>query len=201
MTFAIGWTKITLQFSFFLVLSLFLLADKSGWAWVMLLSIFLHEVSHLFMMWLFHVRVEEITFCPFGINIRREPAETLSYWKECWIYMAGPLCNLLLAVGGWIFSKRIDNIWLSIILCINLVIGIFQLIPIVPLDGGQIFRCLTYRFLPLRTAQKWSDWLGFFILTPIAIYAILLFFRTGNFTLLLLCLSLLLQGTLQEKDY
>lgn len=193
MYFKLCGVKITLHFSFFLVLSLFLLLDKSGWALIILISVAIHELAHLVVMKLVGIAVEEIKFSPFGIGIQQKTIRTISYTKELFVYLAGPAANLTIACSGIVAENLFDSKWLTVIAVINLVMGIFNLIPVIPLDGGRILNCVAQRFTMPKTAQLFSDTVGFILITPIAIYAFLLFFRTGNFTLFILCISLLLK--------
>ena len=90
------------------------------------------------------------------------------------VALAGPLSNLLLAICFAVIGKVVllllpdcffshwfaENIWHGIML--SLVIGIFNLIPILPLDGGRILLSV----LPLKYAIRYQETekYGFFIL-------------------------------------
>ncbi len=79
-----------------------------------------------------------------------------------WVAMAGPGMNFLLAwLGGLAFHllpviplllrTPAENFLFAFILT-NLVLGLFNLLPIPPLDGGRI----AVGILPLRAAQIWA---------------------------------------------
>lgn len=88
-------------------------------------------------------------------------------WGEAIVALAGPLSNIVIALifglvirfGGW--SMPVLGA-LSIIVFINLILALFNLVPIPPLDGSKIlFSVLPYRFQSLRNSLERY---GFFIL-------------------------------------
>jgi Zn-dependent protease len=80
-------------------------------------------------------------------------------WGEAIVAVAGPISNLVLAVAGAIPLRYIDatgmNVpllaeFLDFFVIINLVLMVFNLIPIPPLDGSK----LLFAFLEPRTAAQ-----------------------------------------------
>ena len=96
------------------------------------------------------------------------------------IAFAGPASNLLLAFVAGIFlkltSSNLDNLFFSIILFnftrVNISLAVFNMIPIPPLDGSQIFSGLMVRYNP-ELVMKLQ------IYGPQILYGLLLF---GMFT-------------------
>lgn len=115
-----------------------------SFAFVVLLfgSVFLHEVSHALMARARGQRVTELAITVWGghtafTGALRRPRDAF------WVALVGPLTNIVLAVGFWVlFEARVGSvlIWL---LCYaaavsNAFVGLFNLIPGLPLDGGQM---------------------------------------------------------------
>ena len=81
-----------------------------------------------------------------------------------WVALAGPVTNFVLAGGSFLLllggvltlglpeDPNIFLEWLRFSILINLVLGIFNLIPIPPLDGGRI----AVGLLPLSLAKNWA---------------------------------------------
>lgn len=74
-------------------------------------------------------------------------------WGDAKVALAGPLSNLgialvfaaLLRLGGTMLTAPVQGI-MELIILINLVLTIFNLVPIPPLDGSKVF----FNLLPLR---------------------------------------------------
>ncbi len=89
---------------------------------------------------------------------------------------AGPAANLILAFGLGALIRLLDpssfTFFLSIVVYANILLAVFNLVPIPPLDGHHIL----YSFLPDRfyAFKVWLQRYGFFILIVFLIF----FFQT-----------------------
>ena len=99
------------------------------------------------------------------------------------VSLAGPLTNLLLAIAGSFLLKLFPSEIFAIIVQINLLLTIFNLLPIPPLDGSKVFALL----LPEKTANAYLG-LGSF---GMIIIFILLLNPIGGFSLGRLIFTLL----------
>lgn len=153
-----------LHFSWFLVLLLFtyslatFLGSLRPWwstevRWGMALaasmmlfvSVIAHELSHSLVALRYGIRVRSITLFMFGgaAHIAREAPRP---GMELLIALAGPVCSVLLALlflgAGYLverFSVHIA-VMMSWLFLMNMALGIFNLIPGFPLDGGRVLR-------------------------------------------------------------
>ncbi len=180
-----------MQYSFLLVLCLFLIADSGdGWAEVMFLSIAIHELAHWLAMAVFKVKVEWVRFSSFGIDLHRSSQTPTCYWRDILIYACGPLANLgVFYLGRYYFYSAF---WFQTAI-FNMVIGLFNCIPIVPLDGGQIFQLLAQRFCSPRVAAKGVAVLGGVSLAVVTGFALFLYWKLGQGALLLFCAIIFLR--------
>ncbi len=59
-----------------------------------------------------------------------------------WVALAGPIANFFMAIVGVMLLKVVDQtwmwIWMPYFIQINLLLGLFNLFPIPPLDGSRI---------------------------------------------------------------
>ena len=109
------------------------------------LSVLAHELSHSVMAQRKGIPVLGITLFIFGgvSRLDREPQQPIT---EFVIALVGPLCSILLAfiLGGvWYFLGRGHSsveVVLLLLAWTNLSLGVFNLVPGFPLDGGRLLR-------------------------------------------------------------
>lgn len=144
-------------------------------------SVLLHELSHSVVAKAQGLPVRRITLFMFGgvSSLEREPSSSRS---EFLIAAVGPLTSILLgvvffalatiaadgliAVDSLASISRLDPLstlllWLG---PINVLVGLFNLVPGFPLDGGRILRSLLWWVTgSLRRATRWAAGVGQFI--------------------------------------
>lgn len=144
------------------------------------LSVLVHELAHSLVARARGVPVRSITLFLFGgiSNIQREPR---SAFEEFLITIVGPLTSVVLGFGFLLLgafsvgttgvvatslSGTISQLGpLSTILLwlgsINVLVGVFNMIPAFPLDGGRVLRSLLWGLSNnLRKATRWASWIG-----------------------------------------
>ncbi|MCB0323468.1 MAG: site-2 protease family protein [Bdellovibrionales bacterium] len=106
----------------------------------------------------------------------KNPRRDMAY-----VALAGPVTNFVLAAICYILLQSLTNsivaffvpplilgllaLWLVHGVLINLVLGLFNLLPVPPLDGGRI----AVGFLPIRAARAWARLEPFGLLIVIAL--------------------------------
>lgn len=110
-------------------------------------SITLHEISHLLIAKLYKIRTREIVLYPFGglAKLEKNPAPK----AEVFIAAAGPLTNFLIAIALVPFTNLSlaslftgDLSASSRLIAVNLSLGLINLLPALPMDGGRLLRSL-----------------------------------------------------------
>lgn len=106
-----------------------------------IVAIVWHECCHIIVARIFKTDLYSIRPTPIGIKARLKCLPK-SYKKQAAIFFAGPLGNFLLAfllykTGGF-FYRLFEA---------NLVIGLYNLLPVYPLDGSQIFIITFYKLI------------------------------------------------------
>src|SRR5438128_9991501 len=126
-------------------------------AFVYLASLLAHELAHSIVAMRRGVRVEGITLWLFG-GVSRFSSESSSPGAQALITFVGPLTSLLLGVVFFLLSVAVGGgasaglvpatlAWLGYI---NILLGVFNLLPAFPLDGGRILQSLIW----LRTGDR-----------------------------------------------
>ena len=129
----------------------------NGWvvgfftSFLLFLSVLLHELAHSFVAIGEGLKVRNITLYFLGgmANLDKECTTSKGSFK---IAISGPIVSLILASLMILLSKNFleSNLILSNLFkqvgSLNLLIGVFNLIPIMPLDGGVILKSLIWHF-------------------------------------------------------
>jgi Zn-dependent protease/CBS domain-containing protein len=126
-------------------------------AFVFLASILAHELAHSVVAMRRGVKVEGITLWLFG-GVSRFSGETNSPGTQALFTFVGPLTSLVLGALFYAVSIALGNgphpglvpATLSWLGYINLTLGIFNLVPAFPLDGGRLLQSLIW----LRTGDR-----------------------------------------------
>ena len=132
-------TTLRLDFSFFAVLSVFLLYDRLGTGIAALCACISHELSHLIVMRYFGIRADSVTLYGAGIKISSEETERAAAGKQLAVFAAGSLMNLALAAAFALLGH-------SSLAVINLLTGLFNLLPMGEFDGARILKLAVLRF-------------------------------------------------------
>ncbi len=157
----------------------------------------LHELGHSLVAQRFGIPVREIVLLPIGgvALLSRMPRKPV---QELLIAIAGPLVNVVLAIGlyfliglgGFSVDPRtlIDeaqkaapstSTFLHWLLAANVSLVLFNLIPAFPMDGGRILRALLAMFIGFRRATRIASGVGQLIAVGLGLYGL----STGNFLL------------------
>ncbi len=159
------WTIVVIA-----VLFGFYLAQPLGWlaAGIAMLaffvSILLHELAHALAARRYGVGTESIDLWALG-GVARLDREAPTPRAEGVIAAAGPLASLLIGVpaffAGWMMASY-AVFWIGFI---NILLGLFNLLPGAPLDGGRILRAVRWsqtgdRYRAMRDAGNAGRFLG-----------------------------------------
>ena len=118
---------------------------------VLALSITLHELGHALTARTFGYQTHDITLSLLGgcASLVGMPRKA---YQEFLVAFAGPLVSFALAGAGWAALEYmpVENDWLRGVLryakWMNLILGVFNLLPGFPMDGGRIFRSVVRIF-------------------------------------------------------
>lgn len=121
-----------------------------------LLAFFLHECGHLLMARLFLIPVAEIEVTPLGGVISLQNAEASPAVHHFFLALAGPACSFLgCLLTALLYRGGIISFFFACAFAkANLILFLFNLLPVLPLDGGQMIRVLLCRLIPCQTATR-----------------------------------------------
>lgn len=165
-------------------------------------SVTLHELGHSLLALKFGLKVRDITLMPVGGLARMEeiPEDPT---QEIQIAVAGPLVNFgiaaLLIGVGFVLDARTLLSWeellaslgsaswsglLAYLTSANLAIGLFNLIPAYPMDGGRILRALLAKKLDHAKATQIAARVG----QGLALLFGLWGFMSGSWTMVIIAI-------------
>jgi Zn-dependent protease len=104
--------------------------------------IFVHEMGHVLALRRQGVPASAPLFIPFlgaAIGMKKMPENA---WREAEVALAGPLLGSLGAAAVWAAGSYYHSRFLIALAFIGFFINLFNLIPIVPLDGGRAVAAL-----------------------------------------------------------
>ena len=124
--------------------------DRSGSVLPILCAMAVHELAHVVMMLACGGQVRRLTLRFADLQIA---ASGLGYRQELLSALAGPLVNL---ICGAAFCMQRPSF-----AAYSLMLGIYNLLPVWPLDGGRMIRCVLLARLPITQAEHISEIVSF----------------------------------------
>jgi Zn-dependent protease len=143
--------------------------ESVGWLLLVFACVVVHELSHCFVARRRGARVDEILLFPLGgvsklRNLPESPADELA------IAIVGPLTSvglgLLAGCGALLLGQALVPVdllsgWLLVRLAwLNVILGVFNLLPAFPLDGGRVLRAVLERDRSLEAATRAATRVG-----------------------------------------
>lgn len=145
------------------------LAWSAGLAVALMLfgSVLLHELGHSLAAMSQGIKVNSITLFLFG-GVASIESESKTPGQAFQVAIAGPLVSfglfLILGLGSEVLPTNLLRIVIEKVAEINLVLGLFNLIPGLPLDGGQVLKAAIWKITGSRfTGVRWAARTGQFL--------------------------------------
>lgn len=189
--------EINLKIIFVLIL-LFMFNNISTYL-IFLFFILIHELAHLLVGVIIGGVPKKLSITILGVSI-----EFFSYGKNKTInklifFSIGPLVNLLIC---FICNKFMGNSYMkNLIINTNLAIGIFNLFPILPLDGGKILKEFLRICFGFEKSNKITIFISKLFLIIISLIYSVLIIKIKNIIILILLIYLWYLYSIEEKKY
>ena len=154
--------RFRIDLKIFLFIILFCISKQIEIYIIMIIFAFLHEIGHLISGIILGLKPEKIEIVPVGLTVsfrvdieginKKKKNGNMFIIKEIIVAIAGPIVNLLIFI---ITSLNAEKTYLNnLIMYSNLLIFIFNLIPIYPLDGGRILKGILHILFGKKVANK-----------------------------------------------
>lgn len=203
--------KIKLNLQIFIFIIIFIITRQIEIYGILMLFALIHELGHMLAGILLGLKPSSLEIMPFGIRVsfdvkphnynKKVINGTMLTIKELIIAMMGPITNLIFVVIFCIYNIDFFGISREFIVYSNILIGVFNLIPIYPLDGGRIVKNILYIFYGRKESYKFTNMISnitIVLLTIISSVSIL-YFR--NIAILIIILYLWTLVVIENKKY
>ncbi|HEY5611202.1 MAG TPA: M50 family metallopeptidase [Thermoanaerobaculia bacterium] len=206
-------TPIFLEISFLVIVGLFVLLDLESrvplhvallWIPTLFVSVLIHELGHAGTIALLGYGTSEIHLAGFGgFTLNRRTARA---WQDLLISLAGPTASILLALVAVLVGKTLPlaksdpllQALLPHMVRANVVWAIFNLVPIHPLDGGQVLQHFLRMFATEKFAFLASVWISMVFAAALAIWGLL---NRGALFVTMICALMLRENYIRWAAY
>ena len=153
-----------------------------------------HEMGHVVAARWCGWSIEEVKLLPFGGVAETKDGMVSPAWQEVIVAAAGPMQNglmiglacLLQWCGLW------NEQWTSYFIEANLLIAGFNMLPILPLDGGRIVQAISSIWMSYHRTLVVGCWMSITASLALAVYALYPVFYHRSFDMNLLTLAVFL---------
>lgn len=171
--------RFRIDLKIFLFLLLFYFTKQIETYVMIIVFAMIHELGHLIAGLAMGMRPEKMELNPYGVSIsfKLTPKDynqkiikgNLLEVKKIFVALAGPLTNLLIIFIA--INIEIDLFSNLMIIYANLLLILFNLLPIYPLDGGRILKGILHIFFGKRNSEKYTNIFSFFVLILVTFVA------------------------------
>lgn len=132
--------RVCVSSGFLVMLALLIYIDGGALFWAAVLAAALHELGHYAAMRALGCRLQALRLTACGAEMELSSARTVPYVHELIITLCGPLTNLFLALlcANLPLSSEMQYLFAGV----NISLGLFNLLPIYPMDGGNCLQIL-----------------------------------------------------------
>lgn len=194
-------TQVYISYTLICLCAMCLVTNSFNGFVICLLSVLFHETGHIIPIAVFGSFPRTIKISLFEINISDDFRNKRTFSQNLIIIFFGPFANFICFIIFYLLYLFCNDMFLSIAM-VNLFLGLFNMLPVLSLDGGQILYLLLSRKFEDIKSQKAVNILTFIFIFPLALLGFILLFQTKyNFSLLAVCLYLIMSLILKRDNF
>ena len=201
MKFRIHKTEIIISYLIICIASVCIIAGAFDGFLYCLFAIIIHELGHITLMCIFGYPPEKIKISLFEISISDEKRQERNFIQNFLIIFFGPFSNFICFILFYLLYL-IGNDFFLYPAAANLSVGLFNILPVMSLDGGQLLYLILSRFFSDTVSQRIVNVITFLIIFPLAFFGFILLFNSKyNFSLLIVCTYLVFSLICKNNKY
>lgn len=160
---------------FVLIMLASVLTGYFGELITLFLIVFVHELGHVAAGQAFGWKFRVVRLLPFGGVAEVENGAGVSAKQEACVAIMGPLQNVWMGLLALLLGKLgwWDASWAAYVWQANLMIGLFNLLPIHPLDGGRLLQAALSYSLNYYSMMVWTARVSMLLSLGMIIYAMM----------------------------
>ena len=140
-----NWGLTAFSLVLFVGVFLLLFKDEINFVLFLILVLFIHEMGHFTFMKFFNYENVRMLFIPLMGAFVQGSKEKYSQTQSFIVVAAGPFPGICIGIITLFLSSFYQLNWLLELSFLFLFLNIINLIPIDPLDGGQLFKLLVHK--------------------------------------------------------
>jgi stage IV sporulation protein FB len=163
--------RLRVNILFFLLLVLYAVAGLLAEAAVIFAAVILHELWHTVVAAGHGFDIDEVELLPFGGVARLRGLIEVNPTVEFRTAVAGPLASLTIAAATLGLFSAFGGLgpYARLFLVSNLSVGLFNLLPVIPLDGGRMLRASLVRRYGFIVGSRTSGRISGVVLVIVAV--------------------------------
>lgn len=201
--------RIRIDLKIFIFLILFILTRQIEIYALMMVFAIIHELGHMFSGILLGLKIEKMELMPYGVSVsfrlttkdynNKIKNGNLLELKKIIVAIAGPLTNLLIAIITYYLD--IGEELKALVVYSNILLLLFNLIPVYPLDGGRILKSILHILFGKKTAEKYINNISFVLLLFLTFVSSIAIICLKNIAIFLIIAFLWLMYIKEDKVY
>jgi len=158
---------------------------------ITIISSLMHELGHLIMMCAVENYPQSVRFELTGINIIRASNLRISIKNELMIALGGPFANGIIFFAFCLVSCFYNCETILTIAAINLILMVFNLLPVKRLDGGMALYFFLSQRLSTERVSRIINFVSFVFIILIYLWGIYVFIANSyNFSVIIIAIFL-----------
>lgn len=187
--------KIEINLKIVFAIVLFFIFNNLNMYIIFLFFVIIHEMCHLIVGLIIGGKANKMYITPFGVSLEMYLYGKTKHLNKIIFYLSGPIINIIL--GFIFFYLKFD----FKLVYTNFAIGLFNLLPILPLDGGKVLKEILTIVFDSQMSNDIIIIFSKFILSLLSLTYSILIIKIKNIYILILLVYLWYLFFKEERKY